>query len=588
MEIKDLILLMWRNVRYIVLGLVLGMGVGFVVSKIQAPVYEATTKVFISRAVDMVALSDDQLLAIALQLVKSQDVLNDVSSQLGSKIDVDNIQVNPIPNTLIMQITVQDKDPKQAATIANLLVQTLIQKNETLLSGRYTTIENSINERVDQVQEQIDSLQIQVGQINDIAIQEQLKQIDQQMATLKSEISGLEQEIAGFPSQLSPSQLILLTEKRTQLDQLRSLMSSYQQIQTNLTYIGKPAQNGSNLENPRLMTLQSTLDLYKQMFATLVNSRENIRLARTQNEKSVMQIVSATPPKNPVSPMPTLYILLGGFVGLVLVATAILVIDHFDDSLKTAGQIEEVLGVPVLGSVFDVKQAESGVVSSSDPYSAETEAFRALGASLGIIGTVKSFRTLMIVNAEPTDGKTTIATNLAVINAQQGKQVILLDGDLKRPHLHGIFEMENQNGFAELLNNRSDIKSACHVVKGVEGMTLIPGGSIEKESRTWLDTEKWEQLLLELQKQTDLVIVDGPSADVADAQILAAKMDAILLVVQAGHTRADSAQATLRRFRLIGAEVVGVVLNQGGQHPIVMMQLLSWIKMKSGKKGEKL
>ncbi len=480
MEIKDLILLMWRNVRYIVLGLVLGMGIGFVASKIQAPVYEATTKVFISRAMDMVALSDDQLLAIALQLVKSQDVLNDVSSQLGSKIDADNIQVSPIPNTLIMQITVLDNDPKQAAVIANLLVQTLIQKNEMLLSGRYTAIENSINERSDQVQKQIDGLQTQVNEINTTGIQEQLKQVDQQMATLKSEISGLEQEIAGFPSQLNPSQLVLLTEKRAQLDQLRSLMSSYQQIQTNLTYIGKPAQSGSTLENPRLTTLQSTLDLYKQMYATLVNSREEIRLARTQNEKSVMQIVSATPPKNPVSPMSTLYILLGGFVGLVLAATVILVIDHFDDSLKTAGQIEELLGVPVLGSVFGVKHAESGVVASRYPFSAEAEAFRALGASLEISGAAKKNHTLMIVNAEPTHGKTTIAANLAVINAQQGKQVILLDGDLRHPHLHSIFEMENQNGFAELLNDRTDIRSACHVVKGVEGMTLIPGGLTEK------------------------------------------------------------------------------------------------------------
>ncbi len=93
---------------------------------------------------------------------------------------------------------------------------------------------------------------------------------------------------------------------------------------------------------------------------------------------------------------------------------------------------------------------------------------------------------------------------------------------------------------------------------------------------------------MEQQKQTDLVIVDGPSADGADAQILAAKIDAVLLVIQVGRTRVKSAQATLRRFRLIGAEVVGVVINQGVQNPTVNKNLLSWIKMKSGKKGEEL
>jgi uncharacterized protein involved in exopolysaccharide biosynthesis len=86
MELKDLILLMWRNIRYIILGLVLGVGLGIAVSKIQTPIYEATTKVFVNRTrqqgnSDMLSLSDDQLLAINLQLAKSQPVLNDVSLQ---------------------------------------------------------------------------------------------------------------------------------------------------------------------------------------------------------------------------------------------------------------------------------------------------------------------------------------------------------------------------------------------------------------------------------------------------------------------------------------------------------------------------
>ena len=105
-----------------------------------------------------------------------------------------------------------------------------------------------------------------------------------------------------------------------------------------------------------------------------------------------------------------------------------------------------------------------------------------------------------------------------------------------------------------------DIKSACHVVKDIEGLTLIPSGVAEKESTAWLDAEKWEQLLSKLQKQADLVIVDSPPADVADAQILASKMDAVLLAIRSGHTRIDLAQATLKRFQLIGARVAGAVL----------------------------
>lgn len=120
-------------------------------------------------------------------------------------------------------------------------------------------------------------------------------------------------------------------------------MTLYQQIQTNLTYIGKPIQSGSSLENPELATLQSTLSLYQQMNTTLINSRESTRLARTQSKQNVVQIVSATLPKKPVRPIPALYILLGGVVGLTLTATAVLVIDHLDSSIKTASQMEELL-----------------------------------------------------------------------------------------------------------------------------------------------------------------------------------------------------------------------------------------------------
>ena len=578
MEIKELILLMRRNIRYIVLGFILGAGFGIFASEIQTPAYEATTKVFISRArqqsnSDMLSLSDEQLLAINLQLTKSQPVLNDVSSQLGGKIDADNVQVGAIPNTLIIQIKVQDSDSQRAATIANLLFQMLVQQNETLLSGRYMGLETAINEQVDQVQKQIEELQSQISQINDSGIQEQLAQVNQQIEQLKAEISSIEEEITSFPDSPAPLELISIAEKEARLDQLHSLMTLYQQIQTNLTYVGKPGQGGSSLENPQLTTLQSTLGLYQQINSTLINNRENVRLARAQSRQNLLQIVVATPPKNPIRPMPILYILVGGVVGLTLAATAILLIDHLDDSLKSASQIEEQLGLSVLGFVFENSHINNGMVTLHDPFSKEAEAFRALGASVEIVGAGKSSPALLVVNAEPTDARISLAANLAVINAQQGKQVVLLDGDFKNPHLHNLFGIENQNGFAELLNGNLDIKSACHMVKDVEGMTLIPSGIAEKNLTTWLDAKKWEQLLSELQYQADLVIVDGPPADVADAQILASKMGAILLTIRCGHTRVDSAQTTLRRFQLIGVRVMGAVLNYALQPRIFNIKI---------------
>jgi capsular exopolysaccharide synthesis family protein len=586
MELKDLILLMWRKIGYIILGLIVGAGIGIAVSLIQSPVYEATTKVFVSRArqqsnADTLSLSDEQLLAINLQLAKSPSVLDEVSTQLGSKINADNIQVGTIPNTPIIQIKVQDTDPKRAATIANLLVQTLIQQNETLLSARYIEFENSTSEKIDQVQNEIASLQTQINELNNTGIEEQLSQVNQQIEQLDTEITGLEQEIASFSEIPSPLERISLAEKQAQLNQLRSSLTIYQQIQTNLIYIGKPGQTGLGPENPRLAALQSTLDLYQQMNLSLINSRESIRLARAQIGQNVMQIVSATPPKNPIRPMPVLYSLLAGFIGLALTATAILILDQFDGSFKAPSQVEA-LGIPFLGSVFDIKNTPNGLITTHEPHlTKEMEAFRVLGASMDIANAREGIHTILVANAGPAERKTTIAANLAIVSAQQGKKIILMDGDLKHPYLHSLFGVENKKGLVEILNGRLDIQNAVHTVENVTGMALITSGIAENGLTSWLDAEKLSQLLSELQKHADLVIVESPSPDTADAQILASKMDAVFLVITAGHTRIDSTQIILNRFKLMGARVLGAVMNHTSTSRMKLTQISSLIKIQA-------
>lgn len=577
MELKDLILLMWRNIRYILLGLFLGACVGIIAAKSQTPVYEATTKVYVSRArlqsnADMLSLNDEQLMAVNLQMAKSPPVLNEVIAQLGSKVSPDSVDVSQIPNTLIIQIKVLDPDSQRAASIANLLVQTLIKQNETLLSCWYTSTENSITAQLAQVQAQIDALQTQIDQVNETGIQEQLTQVNQQIEQLKAEISALEIEIAAFPDFPTPLESASHIEKQARLDRLNSLLALYQEIQTNLTYIGKPVQSGAGLENPQLATLQSTLSLYKQINSTLITSRENVRLASAQSSQIVLQIVPATPPKNQLRPIPNLYLMMGSLVGMLLAVIFILMRDHFDDTLKTAGQIEKMLGLPVLGFVYDLQKR---LATLDDPFSVEADAFRMLGAEMEIIGAGKTMRTMMVLDAQPSESRNTIAANWALVHARQRRKVILIDGDLKHPHLHSLFGVENNQGLAELLNGRIDADSALHPMKDVNGLSLIPAGVAKEDGRAWMNAEQWKRLLADLRERADLLIVDAPPANVADALILAAEVNAVLLAVNVGGTRVETAQTTLRRFQLIGANVVGAVLIQHAQRRTVRRQLLS-------------
>ncbi len=128
---------------------------------------------------------------------------------------------------------------------------------------------------------------------------------------MTSDITSLENDINSYPAILNDKQRTALGLKQGQLDQLRTRLSLYQQIQTNLTFIGKPGQSGVSRDDPRLDSLQSTLNLYQQLYLNQVDSRESINLDRMQNTPNITQIDPALPPKTPVRPLPLLYIAAG-------------------------------------------------------------------------------------------------------------------------------------------------------------------------------------------------------------------------------------------------------------------------------------
>lgn len=566
METKDLLLLMWRNLRFLLAGLVLGAALGFAVSRLQTPVYEAKTQILISRArqqsnTDMLPIGEDQLVTTNVQLTKSQPVLDAASAQLGSKINADNIQVNAISNTLMIQIKVLDIDPQRAAAIANTLVQVLIRQNEDLVSARYTDFENNLNTQIDQLQKQIDEMQSQINQINEASISEQLAQVGRDIDQLQSEITALENDINSYPANLNDKQQIALGLKQGQLEQLRSRLSLYQQIQTNLTFIGKPGQTGVSRDDPRLDSLQSTLNLYQQLYLNLVDSRETINLDRVQNTPNITQIDPATPPKAPVRPLPLLYVLLGSVVGLFISITTILTVDHFDDTLRSSQKVQEVLGVPIIGQISEIHRTNhkhAGSPRANRDTAVLLNAYGSLRINVSRLMSQQSVKVLLISSPSRGDGKTTIAENLAGAFSQSGRKVILVDADLYHPQLHARLKLDDQKGLTSILADSLDWKD---VAQDSGKMTIIPGGPQSSSSTALLESEAMTRLLEDLQMNSDVVIIDGPPLFMMDAQVLASKVGGILLVVRQGDTLTAVARSMLDQLNFMEANVFGAVLN---------------------------
>ncbi len=572
MELKQYLTLLRRWIWLLILGLVLGVGVGYIVSIYTTPIYRASTKFMVVRSPqqstsELSYVSDYQLTSTYVAWLKTTPVIEAASDKLNYGINAGGISAQTVQNTQIIQVMVEDPDPEHAAAIANTLVEVLVERNDLVQASRYTTTEASLQAQVKQIEEQINSLQGQINLISTESVKEQLTQIENQISILQEEISSLQRDIATLNSygMLTAEQQQQLTDKQARLAQIQPVLALYQQVYTNLVVLGQPYTSGSNGEDPRISQMQTTLGLYQQIYLALLNNLESVRLARLQNTPNIVQIEAASVPGGPIRPRTMNNLLLGGAIGLMLAAGAAFLIEYLDDTLKTPEDIEQALGLPVLGYIAEMQYAEKGkenLYVAMQPRSPVSEAFRSLRTNLEFAGVEKPLKSILVTSPGPSEGKSTVAVNLAAIIAQGGKNVMLIDADLRRPHIHRFLGISNRMGLSDVFRGITSLETVYRTWDGTKGLTVVTSGSLPPNPSELLSSERMTQVINTLEAQFDVVVIDSPPSLVSDAPVLAAKVDGVLLVVHPGHTHIDAARATLEQVNRSGARMVGVVLNR--------------------------
>ncbi len=574
MELKQMISLLQKWLWLLILGGILGAGSGILLSRIQSPTYEATTKVLITRAPQQTSgvqsvLDNSLITQTYMQLLTMQPILDATSEKMGTKVNSANIQVNVITNTQIVQVNVTDGDPDRCALIANTLVETASQQYVNIQTKQYIAAEENIQAQIEQVESQRASLLVQIDQASASNLESQIQEVQAQMLPLQEEINQLQREIA----LLTPASTINLTtsdqrakiaEYQARIDEITPLLSLYQQIYSNLVVLEKPMLLGNEQSN-QLTTLQSTLSLYNQIYASLVSNMETIRLAKLNNTSNAVQIEPAVVPETPVRPNPMLYTVLAAFCGLILAGGSVLLIEYLDDTLKTPDEIKQRLNLPVIGYIAETKKKRKDkekIMVARASHSPANDSFRSLKNNLEFLGLGKQTKIILVTSPESAEGKTTVAANLAVTFAQERKRVLLLDADMRQPALHLLFNISNRTGLSDILNNTLDVETAGRAWKKSRYLKLIPSGLLTPESTELLGSERMNQVLADFKKFYEVIVIDTPPCFVADAQALANKVDAVVLVIRPGHTHRDSALAALEQFNQVGAKVAGVVLSR--------------------------
>ncbi|RGP53827.1 hypothetical protein BTW32_09730 [Bacillus thuringiensis] len=190
-----------------------------------------------------------------------------------------------------------------------------------------------------------------------------------------------------------------------------------------------------------------------------------------------------------------------------------------------------------------------------------TEQFRNVRTNIAFAAKGKQMRSIAITSTELGDGKTTISANLAGVFAKQGKKVLLVDSDLRRPKLHKTFQVEVEKGLAEILADRGTLeKGVC--TTHIENLDLLPSGEIPSNPAELLESDRMYNLLNCMYDQYEIVIFDlPPILLVADAQILADQCDAAILVVRSGKTEKIAANKAIKLLKMTDGEFLGVILN---------------------------
>ena len=308
--------------------------------------------------------------------------------------------------------------------------------------------------------------------------------------------------------------------------------------------------------------LDSKLSQYQQIYSNLLMSFEQVRLAEAQSSSSIAQIEPASVPLMPVSPNVLRNTVLAVAVGMMLAAGGLVAREALDDTIKSPRDIQRLFNLPVLGVISRYTIPDAYLITDYQPRSPVSEAYRMLRTNIQFANIEQPVQSLLVTSAEPLEGKTTIAANLAVVNAQNGRDVTLIDCDLRRPTIHRRFRLPNQKGFSTLFISTLDALDDIRQATSIPHLSILTTGPLPPNPAELIASRRMGEILKRIQARGDMIIIDTPpTLAVTDASILAPVMDGVVLVMTPGVTKRMAARQMVEQLSRVGGKILGVVFN---------------------------
>jgi polysaccharide biosynthesis transport protein len=318
-------------------------------------------------------------------------------------------------------------------------------------------------------------------------------------------------------------------------------------------------------KNIQMQILQRDADSTRTLYEGLLQQYKDIGVASATGANNVAVIDRAQVPGAPYKPSLLKNLQLWFMLGLVGAGIAIAGLEIWDDTFKSPEDIEDQLGLTVLGLIPRIKEDVFEALRTS-PVSGISEAYRSLRTALQFSTSDGLPKSLVVTSPNPGEGKSTTSAALAINFAQLGMKVLLIDADLRNPSAHHLLNREAESGLTNLLVGAAGAQEVLQATD-VSNLMFMAAGPVPPNPAELLAGHNMTKLLTTASENFDIVIVDAPPVlGLADAPLLTSIATGTLLVLGAGETRRGVVKAALKRLHFARAQVIGVVLNKFDMH----------------------
>jgi len=504
-ELRQILAILVRHWWLLVIGAVLGGGLGYAVSRMQTPVYEATTTMIVGSIANSnlqkadVQLSEQLVLTYA-DLVRRQPVLQGAINALYLKDNWqslrDRVRVSAVENTQLLEISVRAGSPMEAQQTANEI-------------GR------------------------QVTQFSSTASQRDDDAKAREFVTKRLQI--LQNNIEAGQRRLDALQLQLTSAVETSITEIPKIQDEIKVLQASMT------------------DWDST---YSRLKASIVVERPDKYL-------NVVEVAEANP--NPVVPRTPINTLLAMIVGLCLASGLTFLWEHLDDRLRSPEDVTQSLGLITLGAINPIKgkTVQQKLISQHDTFAPASEDYRLLRSKLQFLWADWSRRVIVVTSPVSSELNSLIVANLGIVLAQAGLKTVIVDANLREPRQHKLFQLPNHQGLTKLFASSTvELDQALQITPVKNLQVLTAGASPTLYPSEMLGSSRMKQILDELAETSDVVLCDSAQTlSIADTPVLSSLVDGVVLFIEAGKTRRGIAEQAVQHLHHANAQLLGVVLS---------------------------